>query len=101
MPVSGYTALQALRKADVEPGQSVLVIGAAGGVGTLTMQIAKALGAQVTGVCSGPKAEPGPFARGRRRHRLHTRGLHGRRPPAGTSSSTPPDVVRYGSSAAP
>jgi NADPH:quinone reductase-like Zn-dependent oxidoreductase len=56
-PVSGYTALQALRKADVQPGQSVLVIGAAGGVGTLTVQIAKAFGARVTGVCSGPKAD--------------------------------------------
>jgi NADPH:quinone reductase-like Zn-dependent oxidoreductase len=57
VPVSGYTALQALRKADVQPGQSVLVIGAAGGVGTLTVQIAKAWGARVTGVCSGPKAD--------------------------------------------
>jgi NADPH:quinone reductase-like Zn-dependent oxidoreductase len=57
IPVSGYTALQALRKADVQPGRSVLVIGAAGGVGTLTVQIAKAFGAQVAGVCSGPKAD--------------------------------------------
>lgn len=57
VPVSGYTALQALREADVKPGTSVLVIGAAGGVGTLTVQIAKAWGAQVTGVCSGPKAD--------------------------------------------
>src|SRR6476660_437757 len=45
VPVSGYTALQALREADVQAGQSVLVIGAAGGVGTLTVQIAKAWGA--------------------------------------------------------
>jgi NADPH:quinone reductase-like Zn-dependent oxidoreductase len=57
VPVSGYTALQALRKADVQRGQSVLVVGAAGGVGTLTVQIAKAWGAQVTGVCSGLKAD--------------------------------------------
>jgi NADPH:quinone reductase-like Zn-dependent oxidoreductase len=57
VPVSGYTALQALREADVKPGSSVLVIGAAGGVGTLTVQIAKACGAQVTGVSSGPKAD--------------------------------------------
>jgi NADPH:quinone reductase-like Zn-dependent oxidoreductase len=56
-PVSGYTALQALRLAEVQPEQSVLVIGAAGGVGNLTVQIAKAFGAKVTGVCSGPKAD--------------------------------------------
>src|SRR6476661_3303474 len=57
VPVSGYTALQALHKADVQPGQPVLVIGAAGGVGTLSVQIAKAMGAQVTGVSSGSKAD--------------------------------------------
>ncbi len=58
VPVSGCTALQAIRDhADVQPGQSVLVIGAAGGVGTLTVQIAKAFGARVTGVCSGQKAD--------------------------------------------
>src|SRR6478672_4885247 len=58
VPVSGCTALQALRDhADVQPGQSVLVIGAGGGVGTLTVQIAKAYGAEVTGVCSAAKAD--------------------------------------------
>ena len=58
VPVSGCTALQALRDhADVQPGQSVLVIGAGGGVGTLTVQIAKAFGARVTGVCSASKAD--------------------------------------------
>jgi NADPH:quinone reductase-like Zn-dependent oxidoreductase len=58
VPVSGCTALQAVRDhGKVQPGQSVLVIGAAGGVGTLTVQIAAALGADVTGVCSGPKAD--------------------------------------------
>jgi NADPH:quinone reductase-like Zn-dependent oxidoreductase len=58
VPISGATALQALRDvAVVQPGQTVLVVGAAGGVGTLAVQIAKALGAQVTGVCSGSKAD--------------------------------------------
>ena len=58
VPVSGCTALQALRDyADVQPGQSVLVIGAGGGVGTLTVQIAKAFGADVTAVCSTSNVE--------------------------------------------
>jgi NADPH:quinone reductase-like Zn-dependent oxidoreductase len=52
-PVAGLTALQALRThARTQPGEHVLVNGAAGGVGTFTVQIAKALGAEVTAVCS-------------------------------------------------
>lgn len=52
-PVAGLTALQALRThCEVAAGDHVLVNGAAGGVGTFTVQIAKALGAEVTAVCS-------------------------------------------------
>lgn len=58
VPISGTTALQAVRDSgQVQPGQSVLVIGAGGGVGTFAVQIAKALGAEVTGVCSTPKVD--------------------------------------------
>ena len=57
-PVSGYTALQALRDvAAVQPGQTVLVLGAGGGVGTLAVQIGTALGTQVTGVCATAKVQ--------------------------------------------
>ncbi|HEY9377708.1 MAG TPA: NAD(P)-dependent alcohol dehydrogenase, partial [Jiangellaceae bacterium] len=57
-PISGLTALQAIRDvAKVRPGQRVLVIGAGGGVGTLTVQVARAFGAEVTGVCSTSKLD--------------------------------------------
>jgi len=58
IPTSACTALQALRDAGrITAGQRVLIIGASGGVGLFAAQIAKAFGAEVTGVCSGAKAE--------------------------------------------
>lgn len=58
LPVSAVTALQAVRdRGQVQAGQQVLVIGASGGVGTFAVQIAKAFGAEVTGVSSPAKLE--------------------------------------------
>jgi NADPH:quinone reductase-like Zn-dependent oxidoreductase len=58
VPTSGFAALQALRDVgQLQPGQRVLVIGAAGGVGSFAVQLAKAYGAQVTGVASSSQLE--------------------------------------------
>jgi NADPH:quinone reductase-like Zn-dependent oxidoreductase len=58
VPEAGLTALQGLRDhGRVGPGQRVLVIGASGGVGTFAVQIAKALGAEVSGVCGPSNTE--------------------------------------------
>ena len=57
-PISAVTALQAVRDAgQVTAGQKVLVIGAGGGVGSFAVQLAKAFGAEVTGVCSNGKMD--------------------------------------------
>ena len=81
VPIAATTALRGIRDVgEVTAGQRVLINGAGGGVGTYAVQIAAALGAEVTGVCS-TQRRAGTLDRRRARHRLHHAGLHRRADP--------------------
>ncbi|NUQ24044.1 MAG: NAD(P)-dependent alcohol dehydrogenase [Saprospiraceae bacterium] len=57
IPFGGHTALHFFKKANIRPGQKVLIYGASGAVGTAAVQLARYYGAEVTGVCSAANAE--------------------------------------------
>jgi NADPH:quinone reductase-like Zn-dependent oxidoreductase len=57
LPGGGMTALSLIEKANIQPGQAVLIYGASGSIGTYALQLAKQEGAEITAVCSGPNLE--------------------------------------------
>ena len=57
VPIGGFSALHFLRSAPIKPGQSVLIYGASGSIGTFAVQIAKSFGARLVAVCSGARLE--------------------------------------------
>jgi len=76
LPSAGLYVLPLLRKTNIQSGQKVLIIGAAGTMGTLAVQVAKSFGAKVSGVDSTRKLGILRAIGSRRGHRLHQRGLY-------------------------